>query len=584
MAVIKSPTPHDAASARPIASPDTLAIDGARFRDLLNDAMAWLDRHHEIVNALNVFPVPDGDTGTNMLLTMKSACREITAEHTHRVAEVAQAAAHGALMGARGNSGVILSQILRGMARGLDGQTTLTGAGLAAALAEGSRIAYKGVNRPVEGTILTVAREAAAAAENAAQLEDDLRFVLTRALHAADEAVANTPKLLPVLAQAGKVDSGGKGLFFILEGMLRSLTGEKAAAEVAEPSPAAALRPQKGKRAIPPLFYGFDVQFLVEGENLDVAAIRDHITAMGDCPLVEGDSHLVKVHVHVPDPGIALSYAVSLGFVTDVVVENMDDMHIPDLPPGYDPLPPRFETATPAEPAAAAGGCEVDGALEGAGVVAVAPGAGLMQVFRSLGAHCVVAGGQTMNPSTQDLLESVRQLPTDQVIILPNNGNIIMAAGQAQLLAGEEGKTVAVVPSKSIPQGISALLTFNPNASLEQNAEAMSHALRHVQTGEVTIAVQDAHVDGIAVKAGDVIGLLNDKLTATGPSAEAVVNTLLEQMDAASLEVITLYYGEPVTADQATALRDALQERYPDQEIEVIAGGQPFYHYIISAE
>lgn len=587
MAVTNSPAAHDALDAQPSAGQPLLTIDGTRFRDLLNDALAWLDRHHEIVNALNVFPVPDGDTGTNMLLTMKSACREITAEHMDSVGEVAQAAAHGALMGARGNSGVILSQILRGIARSLDDQATLTGRGLASALAEGSRIAYKGVNRPVEGTILTVAREAAAAAESAAQLEEDIRFILTRALHAADEAVANTPNLLPVLAQARKVDSGGKGYFYILQGMLRSLTGEQAEpAAVAEPTEAAAPRPQKGKRELPALVYGFDVQFLVEGKNLDIPAIREHITAMGDCPLVEGDSHLVKVHVHVPDPGVALTYAVSLGFVTDVVVENMDDMQIPDMPAGFDPLPPRFETvaqeqaATPDETC----GCELDDNLEGVGIIAVAPGAGLTQVFRSLGAHCVVSGGQTMNPSTQDLLCSVRQLPTDHVIILPNNGNIIMAAGQAQLLAAEEGKTVAVVPSKSIPQGISALLALNPHATLEHNAHAMTHALQHVQTGEVTVAVQDAHFDEVAVKAGDVIGLLNDKLTTTGPSAEAVVYALLEQMTAAELEVITLYFGEPVTAEQAAELRVALQELYPDQEIEAIDGGQPFYHYIISAE
>ncbi len=587
MAVTNSPTAYGTTDAQPSAGQPLLAIDGTRFRDVLNDALAWLDRHHEIVNALNVFPVPDGDTGTNMLLTMKSACREITPDHTHSVDEVAHAAAHGALMGARGNSGVILSQILRGMARSLDDQMTLTGPSLAAALAEGSRIAYKGVNRPVEGTILTVAREAATAAENAAQLEDDLRFILTRALHAADEAVVNTPNLLPVLAQAGKVDSGGKGFFYILQGMLRSLTGEHGEIAAApEPASVVAPRPHKGKRELPPPVYGFDVQFLVEGKDLDVTAIRERITAMGDCPLVEGDEHLVKVHVHVPDPGVTLSYAVSLGFVTDVVVENMDDMQIPDMPPGYDPLPPRFDTQGKPEaaPVSEVGGCEVDGVLEGVGVIAVAPGAGLTQVFRSLGAHCVVSGGQTMNPSTQDLLESVRALPTAHVIILPNNGNIIMAAGQAQLLAAEESKTVAVVPSKSIPQGISALLALNPHATLEQNALAMTHALQHVQTGEVTIAVQDARFDDVLVKTGDVIGLLNDKLTTTGASADGVVYTLLEQMGAANLEVITLYYGEPVTTDQAAALRASLQATYPDQEIEVIDGGQPFYHYIISAE
>ncbi|MGQ9766430.1 MAG: DAK2 domain-containing protein [Anaerolineae bacterium] len=565
-----------------------LSINGAQWRDLLLAGLDWLDQHHEIVNALNVFPVPDGDTGTNMLMTMKSACREITDEHISSVSEVAKAVAHGALMGARGNSGVILSQILRGMSRSLGDQAILTGPALAAALSEGSRVAYKGVNRPVEGTILTVIKEAAAAAENAAQLEDDLRFILARVVHAANEAVANTPNLLPVLKQAGKVDSGGKGLFFILEGMYRALTGEQVAAP-APPVPAAPARAVKGHRQLPPLVYGFDVQFLVEGEHLDVAAIRDRITAMGDCPLVEGDENLVKVHVHVPDPGKVLSYAVSLGFVTDIVVENMDDMHIPEMPAGYDPLPPRFAaetTGTAAQPAAAEPQplCNTEGTIEGPGIVAVVPGAGLAQIFLSLGTHCIVPGGQTMNPSTQDLLDAINRLPTAEVLLLPNNSNILMAAQQAQVLAGEHGKTVFVIPSKTIPQGISALLAYNSHADLQQNAETMASALENVQTGEVTVAVQDARFDGIEVRAGDVIGLLNDRLTATGPTPEAVVKTLLEQMRAGELEVITLYYGEPVAATQAQALQAELQELYPDQEIECVEGGQPYYHYIVSAE
>jgi uncharacterized protein len=581
--------PGPAQAAEPI-----LTIDGARWRDLLNAGLAWLERHHEIVNALNVFPVPDGDTGTNMLLTMRSACREITDEQVRTVGAAAKAAAHGALMGARGNSGVILSQILRGISRSLDDQPSLSGRAFAEALAEGSRIAYRGVNRPVEGTTLTVVRETAAAAESAAQLEDDLRFVLARTVRAADEAVANTPKLLPVLAQAGKVDSGGKGLFFILEGMHRGLLGElvetsQVGVEATPPAPATAPRPSKGQRELPRLVYGFDVQFLVEGKGpLDVDAIREQITALGDCPLVEGDEQLVKVHVHVPDPGVALSYAVSLGFVTDVVVENMDDMSIPEMPAGYDPLPPRFETPTdipPAEPPPAAAAQETfTGPIEGPGIVVVAPGDGLANVFRSMGAHVVIAGGQTMNPSTQDLLEGVRKLPAAEVIILPNNGNIVMAAGQAQALAAQEGKHVVVVPSKSVPQGISALLTLNPHAGLESNIRAMQSALKSVETGEVTVAVQDAAFDGIQVKAGDVIGLLNDELTTTGPDAASVAASLLEQMHAAELEVITIYYGAPVTEGDALALQEMLRDRYPEQEIEVVAGGQPFYHYIISAE
>jgi uncharacterized protein len=562
------------------------ALDGVTLRDLFQAGLRWLDRHHEIVNALNVFPVPDGDTGTNMLLTMRSACQEITPESIHSASEVSKAAAHGALMGARGNSGVILSQILRGFSRSLDGAITISGVQFATALAEGSRVAYNGVNRPVEGTILTVVREAAAAGEGAAKTDPDLRFILARIVQAADEAVANTPKLLPVLAQTGKVDSGGKGLFFILEGMHRALIGEPATLEAAPPpglEAAPGVRVAKGRRPIPPLVYGFDVQFLIEGQGLDTEEIRRQITAMGDCPLVEGEPSLVKVHVHVPNPGIPLGYAITLGFITEVIVENMDDMHMPDMPPGYDPVPPRFEAgsawSSPTAPAFTDGPEEI----QGPAIVVVAPGAGLAGVFKSLGAHYVVPGGQTMNPSTQDLLRAIEKANSPQVIVLPNNGNIIMVAQQAEALTGPE-KTVAVVPSKSVPQGICALLALNPHADLARNVHTMTHALSTVQTGEVTVAVQDAHFDGITVQAGEIIGLLNDNLTAKGRSSREVVMQLLEQMDASNLEVITLYYGQPVTGEDARALQQQLAALYPNQEVEMVDGSQPFYHYIISAE
>lgn len=579
--VVGGPEPADAAGATAAA-----ALDGAAFRDLLSAGLQWLDAHHDIVNALNVFPVPDGDTGTNMLLTLKSALQEIASAQAATVGEMARAAAHGALMGARGNSGVILSQILRGIARSLDDQPTLTGPRFAAALAEGSRIAYKGVNRPVEGTILTVVREAAAAAEEAAQADPDLRAVLAQTVRAADEAVVNTPNLLPVLAQAGKVDSGGKGLFFILEGMYRAIQGEITAAPAAPagaaPVERAAPQPTKGYREIPELVYGFDVQFLLEGKRLDPEAIRAQITAMGDCPLVEGDANLIKVHVHVFNPGVPLSYAVGLGFVTDVVVENMDDMHIPAMPEGYDPVPPRFEPVVPDVSALVHPAEPLLEAFDGPGIVVVAPGQGLAEVFRSLGAHIVISGGQTMNPSTQELYQAIGKLPTAEVIILPNNSNVIMAAQQAEALV--EGKAVAVVPSKSIPQGISALLALNPHADLARNVQMMRAALASVQTGEVTVAVQDARFDGVDVHAGDVIGLLNDRLTATGPDGAAVVKELLGQMHADELEIITLYFGQPVSAAEANVLRDELTGLFPDQEFEIVNGGQPFYHYIISAE
>ena len=460
------------------------------------------------------------------------------------------------------------------MSRSLDGQTTLTGPRFAAALAEGSRLAYKGVNRPVEGTILTVVRESGTAAERAAAIDPDLRFILYETVQAADKAVELTPTLLPVLAEAGKVDSGGKGLFYILEGMYRGLIGETGAGEPSDTlatttAATAPARPAKGNRPLPEVNYGFDVQCLIEGTNLDVDAIREHITAIGDCPLVEGDSNLVKVHVHVPDPGVPLSYLVGLGFITDVVVENMDDMVVPETPVVSDE--DEDDDA------------EMLTNISGPGIIVVAQGEGIADVFRSLGTHIIVSGGQTMNPSTRDILDAIQRLPVGDVIILPNNGNVVMAAQQAQSLVGED-KTVIVIPTRSIPQGISALLSLSPDAKLERNVQTMTAAMQSVQTGEVTIAVQDARFDGIDVKVGEVIGLLNDKLVASGPNSNAVVKALLKQMQAHELEVITLYYGEPTTTAEADALLDELQAEYPNQEIEVVYGGQPFYHYIISAE
>jgi hypothetical protein len=325
------------------------------------------------------------------------------------------------------------------------------------------------------------------------------------------------------------------------------------------------------------------VQFLLEGQDLDVDEIRLQITAMGDCALVEGEPSLVKAHVHVPNPGVPLSYAVSLGFITDVVVENMDDMHIPEMPAGYDPFPPRFEASEIHSPSTAPGFVLEPENIEGPAIIAVVPGAGLDRVFRSLGAHYIVPGGQTMNPSTHDLLEAIEKADSSQVIILPNNANVIMAAQQAETLTSPD-KTVAVVPSKSIPQGISALLALNPHADLARNVHTMTLALGAVQTGEVTAAVHDAHFDGISVRAGDFIGLLNDTLTARGDTSSEVAKQLLEQMDASGLEVITLYYGQPVTAADAEALRQELAGLYPNQEVELVNGDQPFYHYIMSAE
>ncbi len=536
---------------------------------------AWLERHKETVNALNVFPVPDGDTGTNMFLTMRAAWREIDHSDEEDIGRVAQAVAQGALMGARGNSGVILSQILRGMAHAFRHKPAITGSDLALGLRRGSDTAYKGVVKPVEGTILTVIRTAADAAQKAAAVDDSVTFVLAHTVQAAGEAVEQTPRLLPVLAKAGVVDSGGKGLFYILEGMQRGLNGESTAPVVEAPAAGAPAAGALDPYNLPPVRYGFDVQFLLWGAALQVDAIRRWMIENGDFALVEGSSTLVKVHVHVFDPSAPLAYGVRQGFLTDVVVENMDAMAAAGQTP--EDVKDELSTAPGHSPLLA----EHVGPI---GVVAVAPGPGLADVFESLGVGRVIFGGQTMNPSIQELCDAMDALPTDEVILLPNNSNIIMAARGAADEAARRGKRVEVVPSRTAPQGISALLAFNLQASLEENVAAMTGALAAIDTGEVTVAVRDAEIDGLAVRTDDVIGLLNDTLTTVASSPEEAVFNLLAQMQAGEAEIITVYYGDQIDAPAAEALGARLAAAYPDQEIEVIAGGQPHYHYILSTE
>ncbi len=552
-----------------------MVLDGERFKRMVYAGLIWLRGHQEEVNALNVFPVPDGDTGTNMVLTMQSAWEEVADFSENNVGKVAHRVAHGALMGARGNSGVILSQIWRGLARHLDNKEVLTATDWAAALEEGVRTAYKGVIRPVEGTILTVAREAAEEASRAAARGEDLPAVMERTVRRAWDALSRTPDLLPVLAEAGVVDAGGQGLCIILEGMTRALRGEF----IPEMAPTVAAAPATPAFEAPPTpeeEYGYDVQFLIVGQRLNVEAIRRDIDAMGTSALVVGDENVVKVHVHVHDPGVPLSYAVKLGSLRDVVVEDMQAQ--------YQEFVRARETTGPGAPAPAAppaSRISVLAVQSDTAVVAVAAGDGLEKVFLSLGAAAIVPGGQTMNPSTEEILRVVERVPAPKVIVLPNNSNIVLAARQAQELSQKE---VAVVPTRSIPQGVAALLAFNYQADLEENVRKMSRAAQEVRTGEVTTATRDATLNGLQVRQGQIIGLCDDQLVVAGDSVEETVETLLEQMGIAEREIITLYYGAGVQPEEAEALAAHLQERYPDQSFEVVYGGQPHYFYIISAE
>jgi len=527
---------------------------------LIKAALGWLQHHQVAINILNVYPIPDGDTGTNMVLTMQSAWAEIENTPERNVGKVAHQIAHGALMGARGNSGVILSQIWRGFARSLDGKEVYRAQDLAAACREAATTAYKGVVKPVEGTILTVARMVGDAATSAAEVSEDLAYVLEHMVFAAHEAVALTPSLLPVLKEAGVVDAGGQGLFVILEGMVRYMRGESVAEDVrlieAVDLVTTGLEPGE-------IGYGYDVQFLIVGQSLDVNTVRQRITEMGECPLVVGDPAMIKVHVHVPDPGVPISYGASLGSLRDVVVEDMQAQ--------YQDFIVEREMSPSSSPQIS----------QGIGVVAVTPGDGLARVFQSLGVSAVVRGGQTMNPSTKDLLEATEHLLASQVVLLPNNGNVILAAEQARELSS---KPIAVIPCRTVPQGIAALLAINYQDDFETNVAAMTSAMTDIETGEITTATRSATINGVQVADGQIIGLHNEKLKVTGTKIEEVAQALLKEMNSADREIITLYYGEAVSQDDANALADLLQQNWPDQEIEVIAGGQPHYYYILSVE
>jgi hypothetical protein len=556
--------------------------DGAQMKRLAAAGLAWLEQNYELVNQLNVFPVPDGDTGTNMLLTMRAAYREIAANDSHNAAVIADKLAFGAIMGSRGNSGTILSQLLRGFAHAIAGHEDFDAALMAAGFREAVKMAYKAVQAPVEGTILTVAREVAEEVETVVTQSGDLRFLLERAVERAKLAVAHTPDLLPILKKAGVVDSGGQGLALILEGMHRFMQGEPLTITDSQPiDPAEAaesLALRDVLRASDERGYGYDVQYVLRGNNLDLDSVRTEIGNMGDSMVVVGDSSLIKVHIHVHDPGIPLSYGVKLGILSDIVVENMQEQS-----EGYiamregDESEPTLATEEELEPTIHLREGDI-------AVVAVAPGNGLRRVFRDLGAAYVVSGGQTMNPSTEELLNAVQRLNTDKVVLLPNNKNVILAAEQAAKLAASAGKQVIVIPTRTIPQGIAAMLSYSASGDFENIVANMQDALGNVVTGEVTTATRSVELDGLRVESGQVIGLVDGTLAVAGQNLANVVPDLLEKMGARDREVITLYYGDNVTPSQAKVLADDLQQAYPDQEFDVIQGGQPHYHFILSAE
>jgi uncharacterized protein len=551
--------------------------DGHLFKWLVAAGHAWLERNMERVNQLNVFPVPDGDTGTNMHLTMRKAYDEVSKlGDVNHVGQVAQAMSKGALMGARGNSGVILSQILAGFAKGIEDLEQFNAVQMAAACKLSIEYAYKAVVDPVEGTILTVSREGMEALIEEVEREQHapLRQLLEVLVKSSKESLERTPDLLPVLKDAGVVDSGGTGFVYVLEGMLRFLEG-KPVKEFADEAGVTA-NTANWQQALEPEDeegYGYDVQFLIHGDNLDVAKIRDDINAMGWSTLVVGDPSLVKVHVHVHNPATPLDYAIStLGAnIDDIVVENMQLQY-----QGY------VEQRTARESG-------MVNKVDGIAVVTVVAGPGLHDIFKNdFQASYIIQGGQTMNPSTEDFVAAIDALPNAEIVLLPNNKNIVMAAQQAAKIAQVNmDKAVQVVASRTIPQGIAAMMGYMnaaPDAELDSVAEDMREFMGDVITVEITRATRTVTLDGVDVDAGQVIGIADGKLVRAGDELASVLKDTLKGVIGPACEIVTLYYGEGETANTAAAMLTELEAVFPDIEFEAVAGGQALYPYLISIE
>ncbi|MBA4602405.1 DAK2 domain-containing protein [Thermoactinomyces sp. AMNI-1] len=540
-----------------------------------------LNNKLEKVNALNVFPVPDGDTGTNMSLTITSGVNEMEKVLNARtVGELAQALAKGLLMGARGNSGVILSQLFRGFAKAVADKESINTHQLADAFQQGVETAYKAVIKPVEGTILTVAREAAEAGMKRSLTTHDAREVMETVLAEARKSLSRTPELLPVLKQANVVDAGGQGLVYIYEGILAALSGEgsepidvestlsetKSIADMAHDNAQSKIDPSEIK-------YGYCTEFMIdlttsrrETEPFNEEDFRKELGQYGDSILVVADEELVKVHIHAEYPGNALNYAMKFGDLTRIKIENMRE---------------QYANVTDGSPSSAKTGVVVPTEKKKYGIVAVASGKGIADIFRSMGVDEVIEGGQTMNPSTEDLVRAVERLHAEHVLILPNNKNIILTAEQVEEVVDQP---VSVLPTRSIPQGLTALLNFNSEVSPEENIKNMTEGFQEVKSGEVTKAIRDSKMNGHQIKEGNFLGILGGKIDIVGENLEKTALTLLDKMIDEGADIVTIIYGEEIQEQQAKELVQSLESQYPGIEIEVHYGGQPVYHYLFAVE
>jgi DAK2 domain fusion protein YloV len=544
--------------------PQIYSIDGQDLKKLVEASLLWLKTNQALVNSLNVFPVPDGDTGTNMLLTMQAAYNEVANSTETNIGKMAKDIAQGALMGARGNSGVILSQIWRGFARALDSFPEMDARLLARALSESRNTAYKGVVRPVEGTILTVIKDTATAIENSVTKSTNLVDLLSDAVHAADASVKYTPELLPILKTAGVVDSGGKGLFILLEGMLRRVKDE---ALDTTPVTLQTIASMNLKETMDEVEEGQDVEVVIDftpNTGFDLNSFYNDLSQIGTSIQVgEGDG-MYRMHIHVEDgrQSEPLQCVAKFGTWSKVAMENLQIQMEGSAQNGPEYTLNEFKP-------------------ESIAVVTISPGAGISKIFASLGVAAIVDGGQTMNPSTEEILKAFEDLPTEQVIILPNNKNIILSAENAKNLSV---KNVRVIPSVNVPQGLSALLRLDPDGNLDEITEEMISALGDVDAGEITTATRSVEINGVEVETGELIGLLNGKLLVRGKTPAEATLALLEKADMQSKERVTLFFGNNISREEVDTISTQIQDCYPKHEVEVHEGGQPHYHFLISLE
>ena len=540
-------------------------IDAKILKEMFVSGANNLQNHKDLVDKLNVFPVPDGDTGTNMSLTISYAMKELSKLENGTITEIGKALSKGSLMGARGNSGVILSQIVRGFAKSIEGKDKLNTEDLANAFKNGSDTAYKAVIKPIEGTILTVVRESSDFAVKNYKKENDLVKFFEMVIKEAKESLDRTPELLKALKEAKVVDSGGKGLVLIYEGMLSALKGNFISLKEST-SNTNTISSQAQANAVntEDIKFSYCTEFILESDKVQDTEIRDMMLKYGDSLVVVGDEGVIKVHVHTNDPGLVLQDALKFGQLVTIKIENMKIQHENIV------LNVQDETASSEE-------------IEEKefGFIATSMGDGLATILKEFGVDHIIEGGQTMNPSTEDFINAIDNINAKNIFIFPNNSNIIMAANQAKEISE---KNIIVIPTKNIPQGFTALVSFNAEASVEENEEAMMNSLSLVKSGQVTYAVRDTVMNDIDVKEGNIIGIAEGKLLSAGEKVEEITRDLVEKLVDEDTAIITLFYGEDVSEEDANELRDLLEEKFEDIDVELYYGGQPLYYYLISVE